>query len=152
MLCTEAKILKDLHISTILDFISYGLCIILMLNLVQPMPFFQADDTVGIIVSNNCSETACPIKEVATCVNNDFTKIPDDLIFRHKNMTKMVYPYNITVDKVTTEYVGRVGETLDFVCKADKKVFKTDIPELMDSVLTVVCKTDRFYTVPGSGV
>ena len=124
---------------------------------VMPMPHFQKmDGLLGIVVSNNCSDTACPIYEAPTCVNDDFTKIPDDLIFRHKNQTKMIYPYNVTTIinniKVTTEYVGKVGETLDFVCKADKKVFKTDIPELLDSVLTVVCKTDRFYTVPSSGV
>ena len=119
---------------------------------VTEMPYFQYGDTLGITVSNNCSETACPIKEAPTCVNDDFTKIPDDLIFRHKNMTKMIYPYNVTRGGVTKEYVGRVGETLDFVCKADHKVFKTDIQELQDSILTVVCKSDQFYTVPSAGV
>ena len=119
---------------------------------VTEMPYFQYGDTLGITVSNNCSETACPIKEAPTCVNDDFTKIPDDLIFRHKNMTKMVYPYNVSVAGEAREYVGKVGETLDFVCKADKKVFKTEVAELLDSVLTVVCKTDRYYTVPSSGV
>ena len=118
---------------------------------VTPMPYFQVEGMLGIVVSNNCSETACPFREAPTCVNDDFAKIPDDLIFRHKNMTKLNYPYNITVGGETKQYVGKVGETLDFVCKADKKVFKTDIPELMDSVLTVVCKTDRYYTVPSSG-
>ena len=73
-------------------------------------------------------------------------------MFRHKNSTKMIYPYNITVGGETKEYVGKVGETLDFVCKADKKVFQTEDPDLLDSVLTVVCKTDRYYTVPSSGV
>ena len=120
---------------------------------VMPMPHFQKlDGLLGIVVSNNCSDNACPIYEAPTCVNDDFIKIPEDLIFRHKNQTKMIYPYNVTLGDVTTEYVGKVGETLDFVCKADKKVFKTDIPDLLDSVLTVVCKTDRFYTVPSSGV
>lgn len=74
------------------------------------------------------------------------------MVFRHKNSTKMNYPYNITIGGETKEYVGRVGETLDFVCKADKKVFQTEDPDLLDSVLTVVCKTDRYYTVPSSGV
>lgn len=64
----------------------------------------------------------------------------------------MNYPYNITVGDEIKEYVGKVGETLDFVCKADKKVFQTEDPDLLDSVLTVVCKTDRYYTVPSSGV
>ena len=64
----------------------------------------------------------------------------------------MNYPYNITVGDETKEYVGKVGETLDFVCKADKKVFQTEDPDLLDNVLTVVCKTDRYYTVPSSGV
>ena len=91
-------------------------------------------------------------REVPTCVNDDFKKIEDHLVFRHKNSTKMIYPYNITVGGETKEYVGKVGETLDFVCKADKKVFQTEDPDLLDSVLTVVCKTDRYYTVPSSGV
>ena len=119
---------------------------------VTPMPYFQVEGQLGITVSSNCSENACPFIEVPTCVNNDFAKIPDDLIFRHKNMSKMNYPYNVTVGGEVQEYVGKVGETLDFVCKADKKVFKTEIPELMDSILTVVCKSDQFYTVPSSGV
>ena len=125
---------------------------------VTPMPYFQTSNeefNYGIIINSNCSDSQlsyCSIKEAPSCVNNDFAKIPDDLIFRHKNMTKMIYPYNVTQGGVTKEYVGRVGETLDFVCKADHKVFKTDVEELMDSILTVVCKTDRFYTVPSSGV
>ena len=125
---------------------------------VMEMPYFQTTNeefNYGIILNNNCSdsqESYCFIKEAPTCVNKDFAKIPDDLIFRHKNMTKMIYPYNVTRGGVTKEYVGRVGETLDFVCKADHKVFKTDIQELQDSVLTVVCKSDKFYTVPSSGV
>lgn len=91
-------------------------------------------------------------REVPTCVNDDFKKIEEHLVFRHKNSTKMNYPYNITVGDEIKEYVGKVGETLDFVCKADKKVFQTEDPDLLDSVLTVVCKTDRYYTVPSSGV
>ena len=50
------------------------------------------------------------------------------------------------------EYVGKVGETLDFVCKKDKKVFQTTDQDLKDNILTIVCKTDRYYTVPSSGV
>ena len=117
---------------------------------VTPMPYFQ---TVNEDHQQQlCQLSYCFIKEAPSCVNNDFAKIPDDLIFRHKNMTKMIYPYNVTQGGVTKEYVGRVGETLDFVCKADHKVFKTEVEDLLDSVLTVVCKTDRLYTVPSSGV
>ena len=50
------------------------------------------------------------------------------------------------------EYVGKVGETLDFVCRKDKKVFQTTEPDLEDNVLTIVCKPDKYYTVPSSGV
>ena len=54
--------------------------------------------------------------------------------------------------KVEKEYLGRVGETLDFVCRKDKKVFQTNEIDLMDNVLTILCKPDRYYTVPSSGV
>ena len=50
------------------------------------------------------------------------------------------------------EYAGKVGETLDFVCRKDKKVFQTTEPDLEDNVLTIVCKPDKYYTVPSSGV
>ena len=125
---------------------------------ITPMPYFQTvneEFNYGIIINSNCSDSQlsyCFIKEAPACVNKDFAKIPEDLVFRHKNMTKMSYPYNVTRGGETKEYVGRVGETLDFVCKADHKVFKTDVQELQDSILTVVCKSDKFYTVPSSGV
>ena len=122
---------------------------------VEPMPYFQAVGYQGIVVNNSCEERDCRVREAPTCVNEDFVGIPSHLIFQHKNNTKLDFPYNVSkiVDgvKVTSLYVGKVGETLDFVCRADKKVFQTEDPKLTDNVLTVVCKTDRYYTVPSSG-
>ena len=64
---------------------------------VTPMPYFQTANeefNYGIIIDSNCSNSQlsyCFIKEAPSCVNNEFAKIPDDLIFQHKNMTKMIY-------------------------------------------------------------
>ena len=133
---------------------------------------FQADGTAGIILQLNCSESKCPIRSTPTCVNEDFVGVPEHLQFKHKNNSKIDFPYNITVVengkdstvtplvnnildagvKVDKEYEGKVGETLDFVCRKNKKVFQTDDEDLKDNVLTIVCKTDRYYTVPSSGV
>ena len=107
----------------------------------------------GIVISKNCSETDCPVKEVAECVNKDFEGVPEHLTFRHQNSSEFDFPYNITTgNNQVKEYRGKVGELLNFVCKEPKKVFFTEVPEWKDNVLTVVCKPDSYYTVPASGV
>jgi hypothetical protein len=67
-------------------------------------------------------------------------------------MIRYSHDYPCAGVKVDMEYVGKVGETLDFVCRKDKKVFQTTEPDLKDNVLTIVCKPDKYYTVPSSGV
>ena len=64
---------------------------------VEPLKYFQAEGTEGIILQSNCSESKCPVHEAPTCVNEDFAGIPEHLIFKHKNNTKLDFPYNITV-------------------------------------------------------
>ena len=58
---------------------------------------FQADGTAGIILQLNCSSSKCPVKSAPTCVNEDFVGVPEHLIFKHKNNTKLDFPYNVTV-------------------------------------------------------
>ena len=58
---------------------------------------FQAEGTAGIILQLNCSSSKCPVKSAPTCVNEDFVGVPEHLIFKHKNNTKLDFPYNVTV-------------------------------------------------------
>ena len=60
---------------------------------------FQAEGTGGIILQQNCSESRvqCPIEAAPTCVNEDFVGVPEHLMFRHKNNTKLDFPYNVTI-------------------------------------------------------
>ena len=75
---------------------------------VEPLNYFQVDGTEGIILQLNCSESKCPIREAPTCVNEDFVGVPDHLIFRHKNNTKLDFPYNITIVKDGKQLLSQI--------------------------------------------
>ena len=131
---------------------------------------FEANNTLsmeplplgtGITIDMNCTscippnECACKVEDPQECLNKDFTGIPEYLTHQfiklHPNGTKKEFPYNVTQPNGETKLFSlRVGETVDIKCDdpLGVKIFQTQDPELLDNILTIVCKPDKYYNVP----
>ena len=122
----------------------------------EPLPL-----GTGITIDMNCTSCipdavcACQVEQPYECLNKDFTGIPEYLTHQFielwPNGTKKEFPYNITQpDGSVKLFALKVGETVDIKCDdpLGVKIFQTDDPELLDNILTIVCKPDKYYNVP----
>ena len=131
----------------------------------EPLPL-----GTGITIDMNCTfcvpdaVCACQVQEPYECLNNDFDAIPTYLTHQYvkiyPNGTKQEFPYDIITldgkhengsDKFSaTPFSLKVGETIDIICDdpLGVKIFQTEDPELLDNILTIVCKPDKYYNVP----
>ena len=106
-------------------------------------------------ISSSSSSSSGQVEEPYECLNKDFTGIPEYLTHQFielwPNGTKKEFPYNITQpDGSVKLFALKVGETVDIKCDdpLGVKIFQTDDPELLDNILTIVCKPDKYYNVP----